>query len=139
MMSRIFPVRALVGTDDIGPGLGTSTAFGGEPLGLGGGVYGFIFTLISCACLPTWAQVRIIIQFLVVRLGIVSHWSCRNKGNAFGLRSRRRDSGDLPAPAAALEGVGQNRESSDGRNFARGHKDAENSGAGVGRNKLEEF
>lgn len=103
MMSRIFPVRALIGTDHIGPGLGTSTAFGGEPFGFGGRVYGFIVTLLIYACLPTWAQARIIIQFLGVRQGIVSHWACRNKGNAFGLRSRRRDSGDLPAPAAPLE------------------------------------
>ena len=101
MMSRIFPVRALVGTDHIGPGLGTSTAFGGEPSGLGGGVYGFIVTLLIYACLPTWTQARIIRKSLGVRLGIVSQWSGRNKGNVSGLRSRCRDSGDSPACGAA--------------------------------------
>ena len=44
-----------------------------------------------------------------------------------------------PRPQRRWRGIDQSRESSDGRNFARGHKDAENSGAGVGRNKLEEF
>ena len=44
-----------------------------------------------------------------------------------------------PPCGAARMRIGQSRESSDGRNFARGHKDAEDSGAGVGRNKLEEF